>query len=121
MPHFSYTVAAKRLVFSGWMLDRSISNRLAVPCSRISLSMTDSTAAVSARHNRMTVDAWINSAMDAHPLAPALTTGIIFSGLRFHTLTLKPALSKRSVMGLPIKPIPMKPSVGFLSDIVCFI
>jgi hypothetical protein len=56
--------------------------------------------------------------MEAQALAPALTTGISFSGLRFQTLTLKPAFSKRRVMGLPIKPIPMKPRVGFVSDII---
>ncbi len=115
---YSANNAASSRVISGRILDKSMTNLLAVADGAICSRTTCSTTEVSARHNKMTSAACNTSAIVGDAIAPASITVVNFSTLRFQTLTLKPASNKRNVNGCPIKPIPIKPRVCFCFDMM---
>jgi hypothetical protein len=97
---------------AGAMLEKSTTTRggLAPSAKPRGPKITSSAARWSVTHIITISAARATSDGDCAARAPFASTAASFSRLRFQTATSWPAASRRSVMGWPIRPIPMNPS-----------
>jgi hypothetical protein len=64
-------------------------------------------------------DALARAAGDSAAFAPAATSGAVFAGVRFQTVTACPCPSKRVAMAAPMRPVPAIPTFTMLSFACC--